>query len=182
MCGFFGMYSVKAEYRLDGMRMYQYPMCGILVKCAVATARLHKPQRMIKVISIQWTLLRFEPNTVQYFGISPKCAVASATAGGHRHELFISSVCYLYAYALHVTLASAHFHDDSSYWTLLQLYYGSYGGVVTLSTSGGCLMNVGSVQLYRASPEHQPVFPSMDTVTCVWVVWGVVYFLCRSGS
>jgi hypothetical protein len=66
------------------------------------------------VISIQWTLLRFEPNTVQYFGISPKCAVASATAGGHRHELFISSVCYLYAYALRVTLASTHFNDNPS--------------------------------------------------------------------
>ena len=34
------------------------------------------------------------------------------------------------------------------YWTLLQLNYGSYGGVVTLSTSGDCLMYVGSVQLY----------------------------------
>ena len=76
------MFGVKADYQLDGMWMYQYPMCGILVKCAVATARLHKPQRMIKVISIQWILLRFEPNTVQYFGILPKCAVASATAGG----------------------------------------------------------------------------------------------------
>ena len=108
-----GMYSVKAEYRLDGMRMYQYPMCGILVKCAVATARLHKPQRMIKVISIQWILLRFEPNTVQYFVILPKCAVASATAGGIGMNLIIS-ICYFYAYALHVTLASAHFNHNPS--------------------------------------------------------------------
>ena len=176
------MFGVKTDYQLDGMRMYQTSISGIPLTCAVATARLHKPQRMLKMISIQWTLLRFKLNTVQCFGLSPKCAVASATAGGHRHELFISSICYLYAYALHVTLASAHFNDDSSYWTLLQLWYGSYGGVVTLSTSGGCLMNVGSVLLYRASPEHQSVFPSMDTVTCVWVVWGVVYFLCRSGS
>ena len=50
------MYGVKAEYRLDGMRMYQYPMYGIPIRCAVATARLHRPQRMIKVISIQWIL------------------------------------------------------------------------------------------------------------------------------
>jgi hypothetical protein len=109
-----GMYSVKAEYRLDGMRMYQYPMCGIPVKCAVATDRLHKPQRMIKAISIQWILLRFEPNTVQYFVILPKCAVASATAGGIGVNLIISSVCHLYAYALHVTLASAYFSHNPS--------------------------------------------------------------------
>ena len=76
------MFGVKADYQLDGMWMYQSPMSGILVKCAVATARLRKPQRMIKVISIQWILSRFEPNTDQYFGILPKCAVASATAGG----------------------------------------------------------------------------------------------------
>ena len=57
------MFGVKADYQLDGMWMYQSPMSGILVKCAVATARLHKPQRMLKVISIQWTLLRFELNT-----------------------------------------------------------------------------------------------------------------------
>jgi hypothetical protein len=109
-----GMYSVKAEYRLDGMRMYQYPMYGILQKCAVATARLHKPQRMMKAISAQWILLRFEPNTVQYFVILPKCAVASATAGGIGVNSIISSVCYLYAYVLHVTLASAYFNYNPS--------------------------------------------------------------------
>jgi hypothetical protein len=59
-------------------------------------------------------LLRFEPNTVQYFGISPKCAVASATAGGIGVSLIISSICYLYAYVLHVTLASAHFNHNPS--------------------------------------------------------------------
>ena len=108
------MFGVKADCQLDGIWMYQYPICGILVKCAVATARLHKPQRMIKVISIQWILLRFEPNTVQYFVILPKCAVASATAGGIGMNLIISSVCHLYAYALHVTLASAHFNHNPS--------------------------------------------------------------------
>ena len=69
--------------------------------------------------------------------------MASATAWLHRLEIYLFRVVYYFvAYAQHVTLASAHVNDGSSYWTLLQLWYGSYYGVVTLSTSGSCLMNV----------------------------------------